>query len=50
MLNSSVTHETVDSGDVASFTENGVITTDGRALGPFNLVVAATGYEKVSFC
>lgn len=37
------------SGDVASFTEDSIITTDGRTLGPFDVVVAATGYEKVGF-
>lgn len=32
-------------GNVDRFTTDGVVLTDGRALGPFDVIVAATGYE-----
>ncbi len=33
-------------GDVDRFTADGVITKDGTEIGPFDVVVAATGYER----
>ena len=33
-------------GDVDRFTADSVITKDGTEIGPFDVVVAATGYER----
>jgi hypothetical protein len=37
-------------GDVDRFTADGVVTKDGTEVGPFDVVVAATGYERTYDC
>lgn len=36
----------VPAGDVERFTVDGIVTKDGTELGPFDTVVAATGYAR----